>query len=36
MLARDLDVGCDLARLARMGLDDVVTDRPEVFVRQRA
>ena len=35
VLARDLDVGSDLERLAAMRLDAVATDCPEVLVRQR-
>ena len=35
VLARDLDVGSDLERLAAMRLDVVATDCPEVLVRQK-
>ncbi len=35
VLAWDLDVGTDLERLAKMGLDAVVTDYPAVFTRQK-
>ncbi len=35
VLARDADVGTDLERLGNMGLDGVIADDPEVFVRQR-
>ena len=34
VLARDADVGTDLQHLADMGLDGVIADDPEVYVRQ--
>jgi len=34
VLARDTDVGTDLQHLADMGLDGVVADYPEIYVRQ--
>ena len=36
VLAWDLDVGTDLKRVTEMGLDAVVTDRLDVWLRQRA
>ena len=35
VLAWDLDVGTDLESLAKMGLDGIVTDYPEVFTKQK-
>jgi glycerophosphoryl diester phosphodiesterase len=35
VLARDADVGTDLEHLRSMGLDGVLADDPEIFVRQR-